>query len=118
LFLERLSRQYRGRFGQPLRITSLVRTEDHQRNLRGRNPNAAASSGEKRSAHLTGACLDISKKGMSRAQMRWVRQVLSSLKQKGFLFAVEEFTIPNFHIMVHRDYPQYVEVLRGTDAGG
>jgi hypothetical protein len=118
LFLERLGRQYRGRFGQPLRITSLVRTEDHQRNLQGRNPNAAAPSGEKRSAHLTGACIDISKKGMSRAQMRWVRQVLSSLKEKGYLFAVEEFTIPNFHIMVHRDYPQYVEVVTGVDAGG
>jgi uncharacterized protein YcbK (DUF882 family) len=118
LFLDRLSRQYRARFGQPLRITSMVRTEDHQRTLQGRNPNAAAPVGEKRSAHLTGACLDISKKGMNRAQMRWVRQVLSSLKQKGYLFAVEEFTVPNFHIMVHRDYPEYVENVTGADDGG
>jgi uncharacterized protein YcbK (DUF882 family) len=118
LFLERLSRQYRSRFGQPLRITSLVRTEDHQRDLQERNPNAAASIGEKRSAHLTGACIDISKKGMSRAQMRWVRQVLSSLKQKGYVFAVEEFTIPNFHIMVHRAYPEYVELVTDDRDGG
>lgn len=118
LFLERLSRQYRAHFGKPLRITSMVRSEDHQRALQGRNPNAAAPVGEKRSAHLTGACLDISKKGMSRDQMRWVRQVLSSLKEKGYLFAVEEFTIPNFHIMVHRNYPEYVEVLTGADDGG
>jgi hypothetical protein len=111
LFLERLSRQYRGKFGEPLRITSLVRTEDHQRDLMGRNPNAAAPVGEKRSAHLTGACLDISKKGMTRTQMRWVREVLSSLKEKGYLFAIEEFTIPNFHIMIYRDYTDYVEGL-------
>lgn len=117
LFLERLGRQYRGRFGRSLRITSMVRTADHQRTLQGYNPNAAAPVGEKRSAHLTGACIDISKKDMSRAQMRWLRQVLSSLKQKGYLFAVEEFTVPNFHIMVHRDYPQYVERL-GADDGG
>lgn len=115
LFLERLSRQYRARFGSTMRITSLVRTEDHQRKLQRRNPNAAAPEGEKRSAHLTGACLDISKKGMTRAQMRWVRQVLSSLKEKGYLYAIEEFTIPNFHIMVHRDYPNYVEMLTQAD---
>jgi uncharacterized protein YcbK (DUF882 family) len=115
LFLDRIGRQYRSRFGQPLRITSLVRTEVHQRRLQGRNPNAAAPVGEKRSAHLTGACLDISKKGMNRAQMRWVREVLSSLKEKGYLFAVEEFTIPNFHVMVYRNYPEYVEML--TSAG-
>lgn len=118
LFLERLSRQYHARFKSPLRITSMVRTEVHQRRLQGRNPNAAAPVGEKRSAHLTGACLDISKKGMSRAQMRWIRDVLSSLKEKGYLFAVEEFTIPNFHIMVNRNYVDYVEILtqaRGDD---
>jgi uncharacterized protein YcbK (DUF882 family) len=115
LFLERLSRQYHSRFRSPLRITSLVRTEDHQRKLQRRNPNAAAPSGAKRSAHLTGACVDISKKGMSRDQMRWVREVLSSLKAKGYLYAVEEFKIPNFHIMVHRDYPEYVELLTSSD---
>jgi hypothetical protein len=52
---------------------------------------------------------------MNRAQMRWVREVLSSLKEKGYLFAVEEFTIPNFHVMVYRNYPEYVEML--TSAG-
>ncbi len=118
LFLERLSRQFHSHFGKPLRITSMVRSEEHQRALQGRNPNAAAPVGEKRSAHLTGACIDISKKGMSRSEMRWVRQVLSSLKEKGYLYAVEEFTIPNFHIMVHRNYPEYVDVVTGDDNGG
>ncbi len=109
LFLDRLSRQYRSRFGKSMRITSLVRTEDYQSQLRNRNGNAAPPDGEKRSTHLTGASLDISKKGMTGAEQRWVRRVLHSLKQKGYLFAVEEFSQPNFHVMVYKSYLDYVE---------
>ncbi len=110
-FLERLSSQYHARFKQPIRVTSLLRTASYQRSLRGRNGNAAAAVGPTRSAHLTGACLDISKKGMSGAQVAWVRNVLSSLRSKGYLYAVEEFQQPVFHILVHREYADYVETL-------
>ena len=109
LFLDRLSNQFRARFGKRLRITSLIRTADYQKSLGKRNYNAAPASGKKRSTHLTGASLDISKKGMPRAQRQWLRRVLTSLKRKGYLFAVEEFQQPNFHIMVHRNYPEYVK---------
>jgi len=112
LFLDRLSSQFRRRFGQPLRVTSLTRTSAYQNKLARRNGNAAAAVGEKRSSHLTGASLDISKKGMTRAQQRWLRNVLTSLKTKGHLFAVEEFYQPNFHVMVHRNYPEYVAMLQ------
>ncbi len=112
LFLDRLSRQFRSRFGQPLRITGLTRTAEYQQSLRRRNRNAAAARGPKRSVHLTGACLDISKKGMTGSQISWMRRVLVSIKQKGFLFAVEEFKQPNFHIMVYRNYPEYVDRLQ------
>ncbi len=108
LFLDRLSNQFRARFGKRLRITSLIRTAKYQKSLEKRNHNAAPASGKKRSTHLTGASLDISKKGMARAQRQWLRRVLTSLKRKGYLFAVEEFYQPNFHIMVHRNYPEYV----------
>ena len=111
LFLERLSRQYRARHRKPLRVTSLLRTAAYQRSLSRRNGNAAAAVGPKRSAHLTGACLDISKKGMTRSQQAWVRSVLSSLKTKGYLYAVEEYQQPVFHILVHRDYESYVEQM-------
>ena len=109
LFLERLSRQYHARHRQALRVTSLLRTADYQRRLSGRNGNAASAQGPERSAHLTGACLDISKKGMTRTQQRWLREVLASLKAKGFLYAVEEFQQPVFHILVHRNYEGYVD---------
>lgn len=111
LFLERLSRQYHARHRKQLRVTSLLRTAEYQRTLSRRNGNAAAAEGPKRSAHLTGACLDISKKGMTRAQQSWVRSVLASLKTKGYLYAVEEYQQPVFHVLVHRDYENYVEEL-------
>ena len=112
LFLDRLSSQFRRRFGRPLRITSLIRTSGYQNQLSRLNGNAAAAVGKKRSSHLTGASLDISKKGMTAAQKRWVRNVLASIKAKGYLFAVEEFYQPNFHVMVYRNYPEYVAMLQ------
>jgi hypothetical protein len=115
LFLERLSRQFHARHRKPLRVTSLVRTADYQRRLTGRNGNAAAAEGPTRSAHLTGACMDISKKGMSGAQQRWMRSVLASLKAKGYLYAVEEFKQPVFHILVHRSYEGYVDEVLASN---
>ena len=112
LFLDRLSSQFRSRFGGPLRITSLIRTSAYQNQLSRSNGNTASAVGEKRSSHLTGASLDISKKGMTAARQRWVRNVLASLKAKGYLFAVEEFYQPNFHVMVYRNYPEYVAMLQ------
>ena len=117
LFLERLSRQYHARHRKPLRVTSLVRTADYQRRLTGRNGNAASADGPTRSAHLTGACMDISKKGMTGAQQRWLRDVLASLKTKGYLYAVEEFKQPVFHILVHRDYEGYVDEVVARNSG-
>ena len=111
LFLDRISRQFRRRFGRPLRITSLTRTVHYQEQLSRRNGNAASPYGKKRSSHLTGASLDISKKGLSRAQVSWLRRVLLSLHEKQYLFAIEEFYQLNYHVMVHRNYPEYVKTL-------
>lgn len=111
LFLDRVSSQFHERFGKPLRITGLTRSASYQKSLRRRNSNAAAPVGPKRSVHLTGACLDISKKGMTGGEVSWMRRVLSAVKEKGYLYPVEEFKQPNFHIMVYRNYPEYIEKL-------
>ena len=108
LFLQRLASQFRTRFGRPLRVTSMLRTVSYQRSLARRNGNAAPSTGPKASVHLTGACLDISKKGMTRSQQSWVRNVLASLHAKKYLYAIEEFRQPTFHVLVHRRYEDYV----------
>jgi len=112
LFLDRLSRQYFARFHQPLRVTSLVRTEESQRRLERINDNAADADGDLRSSHLTGATVDISKRYMSAAGQAWMREVLLSLRQRGYLYAIEEFSQPTFHVMVFPNYVQYVKRLR------
>jgi hypothetical protein len=112
LFLDRLSSQFHARFRKKLRVTSLVRSMAYQRALARRNGNAAAAYGERRSSHLTGATLDISKRFMKREEQSWMRRVLVSLKSKGYLYAIEERYQPTFHIMVYRNYPEYVAVLQ------
>jgi Family of unknown function (DUF5715) len=109
LFLERLGRQFHARFGHRLRVTSLVRTIGRQRRLARSNDNAADATGALQSSHLTGATLDISKRFMSARERSWMRDVLYSLRQSGYLYAIEEFQEPVFHIMVYANYPRYVK---------
>jgi len=113
LFLDRLSRQFYQRFGHRLRVTSMVRTEERQLELADWNANAADATGPMRSSHLTGATLDISKRFMTAAERRWMRDVLWSLRESGNVYAIEEFGQPTFHVMVYRSYPEYVERLTG-----
>lgn len=103
-FIRRLSSQFRARFGHKLRVTSLVRTARYQRRLAIRNPNAAEFEGLSRSSHLTGATIDISKRFMSPAELQWMRRVLFHLREKGYVYAIEEFSQPTFHVMVYRKY--------------
>jgi hypothetical protein len=60
---------------------------------------------------LTGATLDISKHSMSPRGRSWMRDVLYSLRQAGYLYAIEEFEEPVFHVMVYANYPRYVKRL-------
>jgi len=111
LFLERLSRQFYAKFKQRLRVTSLVRTVASQIRLARLNGNAADAFGSLRSSHLTGASLDISKRFMSPQGRRWIRDVLYSLRKQGYIYAIEEFVQPTFHVMVYANYPEYVQAL-------
>lgn len=111
LFLNRLSQEFYQKFGQPLRVTSLIRTVGSQRRLTYRNPNAAEATGPDRSSHLTGATLDISKRFMPPRGQQWMRNVLFRLKKSGYLYAIEEFQEPTFHVMVYPTYRQYVALV-------
>jgi hypothetical protein len=84
--------------------------------LARRNGNAARASGVRQSSHLTGATMDISKRFMSAAERQWMRGVLYSLKKQGYLYAIEEFQQPTFHIMIHRSYTGYVKRLEARSA--
>jgi hypothetical protein len=109
VFLDRLSRQHYAKFKRKLRVTSLVRTVAYQRALSKRNRNAATSRGPLRSSHLTGATVDISKRNLTGGSISWMRNVLYSLREKQYLYAIEEFRQPTFHVMVFRSYEDYVK---------
>ncbi len=112
-FLSRLSREFYATFHQRLRVTSLVRTVALQRRLLHRNPNAAEATGSYRSSHLTGATLDISKHFMRPQGQAWMRHVLHELARRGYVYAIEEFEEPCFHIMVYPTYQDYVSRITG-----
>ncbi|MGH9717166.1 MAG: DUF5715 family protein [Candidatus Acidiferrales bacterium] len=107
-FLDHLSREYYANFHEQLRVTSLIRTVELQRRLARRNFNAAEATGIDRSSHLTGATLDISKHSMDAREKRWVRRALIELEKSGYVYAVEEFEQPCFHVMVFPHYRDYV----------
>lgn len=107
-FLDQIGREYYATFHQPLRVTSMIRTVESQRRLERRNFNAAEATGLDRSSHLTGATLDISKHEMDAREKRWFRHQLIDLEQGGYLYAVEEFEQPCFHVMVFPNYRDYV----------
>jgi hypothetical protein len=103
-FITDLAEAYRRRSGTRLRITSLTRTIGHQGLLRLTNVNAAPARGRVRSTHLTGASVDISKRGLSDSDTAWLRAVLDGLHRRRLVHAVEEFRQPHFHVMVRRSY--------------
>ena len=103
-FLDQIALEYYANFHQQLRVTSMIRTVELQRRLEHRNFNAAEATGDDRSSHLTGATLDISKHEMDAREKRWFRRQLIALEQAGYLYAIEEFEQPCFHVMVYPNY--------------
>lgn len=104
-FLNDLGKDYESKFGRPIQINSAVRTVEYQQELRGRNGNAAsAKMGPRQSSHLTGAAVDIAKKNMPFAELRWMRSRLMDIEKKKLIEATEEFRQSVFHVMVFSKY--------------
>jgi hypothetical protein len=99
-----MARAYYARFHQPLQINSAVRTVQYQLRLERVNGNAAGVDGEAASPHLTGQALDFGKRGMSLAQIAWMRAYLKPLMAAGKLDVEEEFHQACFHISIYRSY--------------
>ena len=99
-FLLTLSEAYRLQFGKYLTIDSAVRDADTQRRLRKHNRNAAPVDGETASSHETGATVDIAKRGMTRAQLQWMRAILSYEVVMNRAVVEEEKHQACFHTMV------------------
>ena len=103
-FLADLSRAYYARFHTGLQVNSAVRTVEYQRHLLRVNGNAAPADGDIASPHLTGATIDIAKKGLSPIEVEWMRSYLSPLERAGKVDVEEEFYQSCFHISVYQSY--------------
>ena len=108
-FLSDLARVHYARFGRPLQVNSAVRTVAYQRHLIEVNGNAAPAEGDIASPHLTGATIDIAKKGLSISEIAWMRAYLLPLQTAGKIDVEEEFYQSCFHITVYKSYAPPVQ---------
>ena len=103
-YLDELSSAYRAKFGEPLKVTSLLRTREYQLLLvHWRISDADCRTDSRCSTHLTGAAFDISKidiyrRAGAKEKLRWLRFKLAADWQAGKIDPIDEIT--NIHIMV------------------
>lgn len=103
-FLTDLARVHYGRFHRSLQVNSAVRTVAYQRRLIEVNGNAAPAEGDIASPHLTGATVDIGKRGLTFSEVAWMRAYLMPLQMAGKIDVEEEFQQACFHITVYKAY--------------
>lgn len=103
-FLTDLAQEHETAFHRPLEVSSAVRTVEYQKHLMHINGNAAPAEGDIASPHLTGATVDLAKKGLSRAEIAWMREHLLALQTAGKIDVEEEFRQACFHITVYKEY--------------
>jgi hypothetical protein len=103
-FLADLARAHEMRFHRSIQVNSAVRTVEYQRHLLEINGNAAPAEGDVASPHLTGAAVDIAKKGLSVSEVAWMRAYLLPLEEAGKIDVEEEFYQSCFHISVYKSY--------------
>lgn len=103
-FLKDLSHAHEAQFHRSFEVSSAVRTVEYQKHLMRTNGNAAPAEGDIASPHLTGATIDIAKRGLTRTEIYWMRDRLNSLQAAGKIDVEEEFRQSCFHITVYKSY--------------
>ena len=103
-FLLNLGQGHYAEFHTPLQVNSAVRTVAFQMKLIRTNGNAAPPDGEAASTHLTGQAVDIGKRGLSQAEVAWMRLYLQNLIDQSLIDVEEEFQQACFHLSVYRRY--------------
>lgn len=106
-FLQDISEAYYKEFHEQIQVNSAVRTVLVQKKLRRHNRNAAPETGETASSHLAGLTVDLQRRGMNKAQVKWVEEYLKPLKELGLIEPEEERRHWCFHIMVGGSYSEY-----------
>jgi hypothetical protein len=112
--IEELGTAYEEKFGRPLPITSLVRTEEYQRLLReSGNPNAADVAPP---PHTTGFAFDVYYRYMTAAEQEFVMGEIARLERAGRVEALRELR-DHYHVFVFRDghppAPESVDKILG-----
>ena len=103
-FLTDLSEAHYKEFHRPIMLTSAVRTVEQQAKLRHHNKNAAPIDGETASSHLAGLTIDLGKRGMTRAERKWIDNYLLEMQETHIIEAAEERRQACYHIMVSQGY--------------
>ncbi len=103
-FLKDLSKAHETQFHRSFEVSSAVRTVAYQKHLMRTNGNAAPAEGDVASPHLTGATIDIAKRGLTRSELYWMRNRLQALQDQGKIDVEEEFRQSCFHITVYKSY--------------
>ncbi len=106
-FVQDISEAYYKEFHQQIQVNSAVRTVLVQKKLRRHNRNAAPETGETASSHLAGLTVDLQRRGMTKAQVKWMEEYMRPLKQLGVIEPEEERHHWCFHIMVGGSYSEY-----------
>jgi hypothetical protein len=104
VFLSAMARDFYTKFHAPLQVDSAVRTVDVQKRLDRTNGNAAPAEGADASPHLTGQAIDVAKRGLTLAEIAWLRLYLQPLMDAGKIDVEEEFRQACFHISVYKSY--------------
>ena len=103
-FVNDISVAYFKEFHQQIQVNSAVRTVLVQKKLRRHNRNAAPETGETASSHLAGLTVDLQRRGMTKAQVKWMEDYLRPLKELALIEPEEERRHWCFHIMVSGRY--------------
>jgi hypothetical protein len=108
-FVNDISTAYYKQFHEQIQVNSAVRTVLVQKKLRRHNRNAAPETGETASSHLAGLTVDLQRRGMTKAQVKWMEDYLRPLKELGLIEPEEERRHWCFHIMVSGRYDDWRE---------
>ena len=106
-FLQDMSEAYYKEFGDQIQVNSAVRTVVVQKKLRRHNRNAAPETGETASSHLAGLTVDLQRRGLTKAQIKWIQEYMRPLKELGLIEPEEERRHWCFHVMVGGAYSEY-----------
>lgn len=103
--LQELADAYFGKFGRPLRVTSLTRSMDYQILLNRGNPNSFKVRGEgSLPPHTSGCAFDLARKHMTAEEQNFVMQKLAEMEDAGKLDALIEYGVNAcFHIFIYDD---------------